>query len=323
MSYSLNLAGLSTYVDQLSGKLISQAVIKGTTADKIELQTGIKGSMALNILTGTPTIQAGGTCNVFNPTNNAIALSQRNITVCPLMIEEALCPAEIEPYYRGQYMKNGKGSYQEWMDTEFMSVFVSDKVNTIAAEVEKIIWAGNTSTGTGNLARCNGLIKLFTDTAGIITPINSPSAPALLTLGNAISQVDAILTYLPTEDFNNPKVTVFMGTTNYRTLTLALRNANYFHGDFVKGVPGEFAYPGAMGVTIFHAPGLDYVNGGKNIIATPSDNLVLGVDMLDDTDKFQMLYDALYNRVIFRALWKQGVQVKFPQRVVNYVGDPL
>lgn len=321
MANSINVGSLTKYVDQLSSALIREAVLRGKTVDKISIQSGVKYASALNIMTSSMTAVAGATCGAISPAGT-VTLSQRDITVCPLKVEEAICLNTLEEYWIGQFMKNSKGSYQDEMAAGLAEAYAADKVAKLQALVEDLIWAGNTDTGSGNLALCDGFIKLFTDTSGVIAPYTSPSAPALLTSSNAIAQIEAIIGYIPAAVLDSNDLTIFMSYANFRTLVFALRAANNPYTDFATDKNWEFVYPGTN-IKVVATRGLNSVNGGKSIIATPASNLYLGTDMMSDTEQFKVWYDQTDDTVYFRAKWKQGVQVAYPQYVVNYVGDVI
>ena len=321
MANSINVGSLTKYVDQLSSALIREAVLRGKTVDQISIQSGVKYASALNIMSSALTAVAGATCGAITPAGT-VTLSQRDITVCPLKVEEAICLNTLEEYWIGQFMKNAKGSYQDEMASGLAEAYAADKVAKLQALVEDLMWAGNTDTGSGNLALCDGFIKLFTDTPGVIAPYTSPSAPALLTSSNAIAQVEAIITLIPADVLDANDLTMFMSYANFRTLVFALRAANNFYADFATDKNWEFTYPGTN-IKVVATRGLNSVNGGKSIIVTPASNLYLGTDMMSDTEQFKVWFDQTDDTVYFRAKWKQGVQVGYPQYVINYVGDVI
>ena len=74
---TLNLANLTKYTDQLSGILLKESVLVGTTFDYISVQTGVKYADSINILTNSLTAAAGG-CGTISPAGST-TLSQRSI----------------------------------------------------------------------------------------------------------------------------------------------------------------------------------------------------------------------------------------------------
>ncbi len=71
------VSGLTNYVDQSSTELIAAAQFKSETAALANIQTGVKSSAALQILTVSPIPQDGSTCG-FTASGD-VAFTQRNI----------------------------------------------------------------------------------------------------------------------------------------------------------------------------------------------------------------------------------------------------
>ncbi len=323
MANSVTVSSLTKYTDQLASSLIRESVLAGRTIAMVNVQTGVKYAEALNIMTSTLTA-AAGSCGAISPAGGP-TLTQRSITVCPLKVEEAICLNTLEQYWMGQFMKNSKGSYQEDMAKGFADVYFADKVAKLQALVEDLFWAGDTVAGSGNLALCNGVIKTITGLSGVVNLPNtvySPNITAALTAANAIGQVDLIINAIPTDVLDAKDLTMFMSHANFRTLTRALRTANNFFSDFSKDLDWEFYYPGTN-IKVVAARGLNSVNTGHSIIVTPASNLYFGTDLMSDEESFQVWYDINTDTVYFRAKWKQGVQVAYPQYVVNYYGQVI
>jgi hypothetical protein len=311
MAITIDLSGLTKYTDQLSSKLVSEAVLKGASIPLVSLQTGVKYIDALNIMTSTLTVQAGG-CAAIAATGS-VALTQRNLQVCPLKVEEQLCLQDFEQYWTGQFMKDG--SYQEDIPSNFNQVFVADKVAKIQAKIEDYFWSGSTGgTYSNTLTLCNGILhqlELGTGTSSVVTGAGTYSGA--LTAGNAITVIDQMVSVVPSDAMDASDLILFMNHTNYRTYAKALRDANLYHYD---GQENNFSmiHPGTN-VKIMAVRGLKYTN---KMVLSPASNLVFGTDLMNDFEKFQVWYEKKDDVVYFRSKWKQGAQVIYPQLVVLY-----
>ncbi len=329
MASTIDLSGLSKYTDQLSQALISEAVLAGTTFKYISLIPGVPYATAINVSTSTLIAQAGG-CGIANPTGS-VALTQRNLQVCPLKVEENICEQDIKQYYLGKSMQDG--SYTEELSPkQFAQVYSADKVAKLGALIEDYYWKGSTSNHYGSgLGLCNGLLELLEYTSASASIINGNSISGTtstytgaLTTANAIAVVDNMINNL-TADANGSQIltagnlTLFMSYSNFNTLVRALRNVNYFHNDLgQEGNVGagrwEFNYPGQP-VKIVATRGL---NGTNKMVLTDPKNLYYGFDSESDYTKFRIWYEELYDDVRFRAKFKLGAQVGYPQYVVLF-----
>jgi hypothetical protein len=311
---TLNLANLTKYTDQLSGILLKEAVLVGTTFDYISIQTGVKYADSINILTNTLTAAAGG-CGTISPTGST-TLTQRDIQVCPIKVEESVCVDEFEQYWIGQLAR--EGSYNEFAPEAFNQLYLSNKVEKIGQLVEDIFWKGsvNSTYGGGNLALCNGILEILENTSATNSVVSYGTASGSITLANALTVVDEMIALIPNDVLEANDLTLFMSHAQFRTLMRALRDANYF-----------VAYDGQQhtyvldnytntNVRVVATRGL---NGRNEMVLTPSSNLYFGTDSFGEArngDGFQFWYDIRDNITYFRSKLKVGAQVAFPQYVV-------
>ena len=298
---SLNLLGLTAYVDQEKLPLIKKSILKGRTAELITVQPGIKSSAAINILGSTINAMAGA-CG-WNPSGST-ALTQRNIAVVDIQVPEAICVTDLEAYYTQKMMN--PGSYNEAIP--FEGIYAEEKADQIQALVDDLTWKGNTSTGTGNLALVDGFIKLLTGANGCVESSYSGSFSA----ANVIDAVDDMVAKVPTDVINLDDLKLMVGYEVYRLYAKALRDANLFHFSGVEGNDFRMYLPGTN-VEIVAVRGL---NGTNKAYLTPATNLYMGTDLLNDAENFAIWYSQDNDEVRFKAKFKLGVQVAFPEFVV-------
>lgn len=314
---SIDLSGLTKFVDQLSTELVRESVLRGKTIDLINTQVGIKYAEALNIMSSTLTAQAGG-CGTISPTGSA-TLSQRNIQVCPIKVEEQICLNELEQYWTGMSMK--KGSYGETAPDVFNKAYTADKVDKIQRLIEDYIWQGETSNNFSNgLTLCNGFLHITDYTAATSSVVSSGSTySGALTAANAISVVDSIVSAMPEAIMGRDDLKIFMSYANFRTYVRAWRDraggAGAFHIEAKEGNDFTFMVPGTN-VQVVATAGL--VNR-THIIGTPASNLYFGTDLQNDAENFMVWFERKDDIVYFRSKFKIGVQISYPQYVVRYV----
>jgi hypothetical protein len=311
---TLNLGSLTKYTDQLSGILLKEAVLVGNTFDYISVQTGIKYADSINILNNTLTAAAGG-CGTISPTGST-TLTQRDITVCPIKVEESICVDEFEQYWIGQLAK--EGSYNEFAPEAFNQLYLANKVEKVGQFVEDIFWKGsvNSTYGGGNLALCNGLLHILENTSATNSVISTTYSGAFTT-ANSLDIVDDMIALIPNDVLDANDLTLFVSHANFRVLMNTLRNNNYFFGyDGVAGHTWVLENYTNTNVRVVATRGL---NGRNEAVLTPSSNFFFGTDSFGEArngDGFQFWYDIRDNITYFRAKLKVGAQVAFPQYVV-------
>lgn len=316
---TLNLASLTKYTDQLSGILLKESVLVGTTFDYISIQTGVKYADSINILTNSLTAAAGG-CGTISPAGST-TLSQRSIQVAPIKIEESVCVDEFEQYWIGMLAK--EGSYNEMAPQVFNELYLANKVEKIGQLVEDIYWKGSPSvralipgSGAGNFALSTGILDILLYTSATNSTVGA-TATGALTLATALDVVDNMIAQIPNDVLGAEDLTLFMSHANFRVLMNALRQGNYF-----TQYDGQGAHTWVLNnytntnVRVVATRGL---NGTDIMVLTPSSNLYFGTDSFGEArngDGFQFWYDIRDNITYFRSKLKVGAQVAFPQYVV-------
>lgn len=315
---SLNLNGLTAYVEQNAMDLIKEAVLKGRTVDLVTVQGGIKSAATINRISTSLTAQAGA-CG-WNA-DGTTTLDQRTITVADVKINEAICLNDLEAYYT-QVMMN-PGSYNTAIP--FEQIFAENKRDQIMALIEDLVWRGNTSTGSGNLALTDGYVKLFdagvTASSGkYITYSNAALSGAgsggaySATSSNIVELIDELGRLIDTDVINAPDLHVFLSYADYRTYAKLLRDRNYFAYTGAENQGQDFAqvHPGTN-IKVIAVRGLNTAN---RILLAEASNLYIGTDLLSDAEDFKVWYSQDFDEVRFKSKFKLGVQVAFIENVV-------
>jgi len=311
---TLNLSNLTQYTDQLSGILLKEAVLVGNTFDYISIQTGVKYADSINLLTNTLVAAAGG-CGTISPTGST-TLTQRNIQVCPIKVEESICVDQFEQYWIGQLAK--EGSYNEFAPEVFNQLYLANKVEKVGQLVEDLFWRSsvNSTFGGGNMALCNGILHILENTSATSSIISTTFSGALTTT-NALTIVDNMISLIPNDVLGENDLTLFMSHPNFRVLMNALRNNNYFtQYDGVGGHTWVLDNYTNTNVRIVATRGLV---GRNEMVLTPAANLFFATDSFGEArngDGFQFWYDIRDNITYFRSKFKVGAQIAFPQYIV-------
>lgn len=305
-NFSFDLNSLQTYTDEVGGLLLTEAVAKAKTAEACYIQSGIKGTQAINLLTSTLNV-VDGTCG-WSPSGQT-TFSQRDISVCAYKVNEALCPADLNTYWAGQFLN--AGSYNE--SVPFEQQIAKLKQEQISMFIENKIWQAATSA-SGGTDCFNGLLKL---TSTAVTPseqVNFVPSPSALTSSNALAVVDALIAVLPDAVLDRNDLVVMMSNQAYRNYVVALRTANYFHYT-PEGAGVDFVtYHPATNIKVMGVPGL---SGSNRIILAPASEVVIGVDLMDDSERLDMFYSKDFDEVRVRCNFKLGVQIAFPENIVS------
>jgi hypothetical protein len=303
---SLNVSALSTYNDELKAGLVKEILLKATTinGDLVTRMFGVKGNtVKLNNVKST--INASSVLCGFVATGSTI-LNQATMTLCPIKFQDAICLETLEQYWYSYEMEN---QYNTDSLGSFESMFLDNKTEYIAKELDKIAWRGNKTSGAGNLALCDGFLAVAT--AASASTVNVTKSA--LTVSNAYSVVDAVLAVLPEVILDD--TTLFMSPADFQIYLSSLRVLNlYNYNTDAKGID-SIQHPGSIGLMVKRANGLSGIASGT-MLATNKDNIVLGVSDNSDLD-FSTWYSQDNQELRLSAKIKIGTAFYFPELVVR------
>lgn len=290
---SVVLTGLTQYIEERRLPLIKEAVLKSKSAGLFTPQTDVKWKAALNLVSVAPVLQDGSTCG-WNDAGSA-ELSQRIITAPTIKINQAFCHKDFLKYWTGYEVRVGVGEEKMPFEEYFTSLIVEE----VKAANEKLIWQGDTSSEDANLNKTDGILKLANGVA--------------LTATTAASAYDAIKNvYMAIPEKVLDKAVIFVGADTFRSFIMEMVDKNLYHYS-ADGYPTEeFVFPGTN-TRVISVNGL---NGTKKIVAARLENLFIGVDMMDDAEKFEMWYSKDFDEYRLAIQYNLGVQYAFGDEIV-------
>lgn len=286
---SVVLTGLTTYIEERRLPLIKEAVLKSKSASLFTPQTDVKWKAALNLVSVAPVLQDGSACG-WNDAGNA-ELSQRIITAPTIKINQAFCHKDFLKYWTGYEVRVGVG--QETMP--FEEYFTSLIVDEVKAKNEEMIWKGNSDLGV------DGILDLVDADSTVV------KATTAATAYDAIKNV-----YMAIPEKVLDKAVIFVGADVFRSFIMEMVDKNLYHYS-ANGYPTEeFVFPGTNTKVI----AVNGLNGTKRIVAARLENLFIGVDMMDDAEKFEMWYSKDFDQYRLAIQYNLGVQYAFGDEIV-------
>lgn len=312
---AFDVTGLADYVDQNRDGLIGKTVAGAKSTRVLDLQTGYKSAGAINRLDTDVVLQDGAVC--ARTPDGTTTLDQRILTVGEIKVEENLCPKDLNAKYTQHQVKPGSKDDEIPFEEEYTSLKIK-KINQVN---EVAIWQGDTGSGTANLARFDGLIKLI-DAEGTVVDGNTSSATAI-TAANIIGLVNDMYAAIPAAlleaeggDDDVGDLAILMGSDTFRTYVLALAAANLFHYD-ASNTKLEIMIP----ATNVKAMALGGITGTDRMFAGKigsNGGFVVGVDLENEEEQFDMWYSKDDKVVKFDVAYKMGTQIKFPEEIVEF-----
>ncbi len=354
---ALNLAALTSYVDQLSQPIISKAVLESNTAKYIDVFQGVKYSDAINILDINPyAIQANNVANQGFNDSGTTTMTQINVVACPLKIQNSFVlegTGGLEQIWYGMLMK--KGSYQE-SAPQFEEAFMNQLAKYTSQAVDVTLWMGSynplvsilgtgwttattptlgahsadTAGNTGVfLPGCQGLLYNILNVTGATnsgaTIVTYSGAP---TSANIYGIIESIVGALPSNMLGLENISIWCQPSYVDMYKRALIANNNFHY-FVQGSEAtsnlNITIPGRSNITLRgtiglagSAAGSTGGNGYQGFICTNDDNLVMATDNMNDYEGTKIWFSNDYDQLRATTKFKVGGQIKFPSQIVVY-----
>lgn len=289
---SVVLTGLTTYVEERRLPLIKEAVLKSKTASLITPQVDVKWKAALNLVSATPVLQDGSACG-WDDAGTA-ELSQRVITAPVIKVNQSFCHKDFLKYWTGYEVRVAAGSEKMPFEEYFTSLIVEE----VKAANEKLIWQGDTASEDDTLSLTDGFLKLMN--GNVVTASTDASAY------NAIKNV-----YLAIPEKVLDKAVIFVGADVFRTFIQEMVDKNLYHYS-ANNTDQEFVFP-ATNTKVIAVNGL---NGTNKIVAARLENLFIGVDMMDDAEKFEFWYSKDFDQFRLAIQYNLGVQFAYGDEIV-------
>lgn len=314
---ALDVSTLTSYVIENEDQLVAKSLFGSRTSDLIRsegtVMTGVKSSQQINILATDAIFQNGAGCT--RTSSGSTSLTQRKVTVGEVAVVEDICVKTLRSTYVSK--KLAKGSDENALP--FEQEYTDLKSKTIAKQLEIAIWQGDTDSTNANLSRFDGFIKLI-DAAGTAVAANTTSIAVAtgITTSNVKGIVNSMWLNLPADVTGQDDVRVFCGWDTFNKFISAFTDQNLFNfapsGSEVSAANGVVIIPGTnYKLTAVH--GLD---GTNRLFAGRMSNFYAAVDLEGEEDQFSMMEDQFKDYLRFKAQFKYGVNVAFPNEIVQF-----
>lgn len=292
-----NLEGLSAYVEQNKEVILKNLFLgeKGIR-NRMSIQTGVKGSMALHPFEVNPVLADGAECG-FNAQGDA-KITERTITAKPLKVNMEFCSKDLIGKY-AEYLQTINATGREFPFEQFI---VDGVIAGINKSIEKMIFLGDTASSDAVLKWTDGLLKIASADGAIATAISDGATAyeGIMKVYNAM-----------TEDALQRGGEIIVSPAIYRAFVQDLVAKNYYHYDPANGEDG-IRLPGSE-VVVRKENGLA---GSLKIIGTYAKNLYYGTDMEGGEESVDVWYSEDDRVWKIAVEWNSGVQIAFPSDVV-------
>lgn len=308
---SVNTNALTQYVENNSTTLMHKGLLASRTVQLIDVRGGIKSKQhTFSIESGTLVVQ-GANCGLVP--SGSTSINPITIDIDRLAVRESVCQDTLEDYFASSAFKSGQNRDDASMGV-IGAQFIGEKVAAIGNEIDRLIWQGNKTTGTGNLSKTDG----FLATLVTVSASTANIAKTALTESNAIAITKAYFDALPSAAKTRTDLVMFVGVDEFIYLQSALV-PSYYPASAAEG-------PAVMSVDFKYRPmrieACTGLNGTGRKVVGPKSFFKMGTDLASDMPnlgqsglRFWFSNDDEIH--YFQSRWAMGVGIAIPSFVVN------
>ena len=286
---------LKTYLETNGVEVLTKALFNSESAKYFNIQTGVTAEQPIIRLDSTITLADASNCG-FTATGSD-TFTNRLLSPKFLKVNKEFCPKTLLKTWAHSDVKMNALN----QEMPFEELLISNNINELAKVNERLIWEGDTTSGSGNMLLMDGIITIAK--ADENTVKQSKGSDTIW------QRVQKLWLALPAEIAD--KTTIFMSIANYKQLIVELMNANMFHvfeeyqGTYEMTMPGaNVKIKGVSGIT------------QDVILATPEDNLYLGVDGESDDEVVDLYFDKSSRNFKFVVEYAYCVNYAFSEYVI-------
>jgi hypothetical protein len=242
----------------------SRAYLQEETVDNYRTLPGIKFKTKISNVTFGQVLQAEN-CGWNSSTDE---LASVEVDVCGLSAMAEICQFQLEQSFVSLQMT--KGSNGDFTVASFMDYYWGEMAKTIAENVEKLRWLGNTSSQVPALALCDGYVKsLLADDAVI-----DIASPVAITPSNVLAKLALVYAAIPAAVIaNQENLRIYVSSPVATAYRAAVAAANT-QANLTQAL--DFSY---LGIKMVLCPGMGTTS---KIVATLKDNLIYAFDAEGD-----------------------------------------
>jgi len=303
--FDYDVSDLTAYVDDQQAELVTRSVSEAVTLNYIRTQEGVKGSQDIKLLNDEVIYQAAD-CDMTDQGDTVF--SDRKITTVAIGFKKGFCNKDLDGFWTQLALR--PGAMAEDKELPFEQAITDYLLKLNAVQLDKLIWQGNTATGTGNLQWFNGFKTILTVANGCIDL--NPSDITSITNSNAYDIFYGCYSNMSDAIMESDEKIAFTSRGNFDKLMKNLVDLNFFHySPAAIAAMNEVIIPGTD-LTVVKTPGLA---GATEIFVGKRSHFVFGTDLATDSASYELWYSQDDDKLYIRSKMRGGVQVPFTNEI--------
>ena len=292
---------LKNYLEVNKDQLIMDAIFNSKTSKLFTLQTGVKNETAIVRLDSTVEFAADD-CSFS--AGGSDTFTNRTLVPNFIKVNKVYCDKDLLKSWKASDVRIAATNNDS---IPFEQQILEQNANVIAAEIEKILWVGDKTNGTGNMAFADGLKTLIdADITNSVIPAGNVIAKST---DNLWTRVEKLWLALPANIAD--KATIVMNITNYKNLIAEMADANMYH--VFEQYEGEYRF--RLPYANIDVIGVEGLEGQDVIYAMVLDEVYYGVDLENDSEDVDFYFDKSDRNFKYVCEFVVAVQYAFPEHI--------
>lgn len=294
---------LPAFVEQNTTPLLKSVIFGAKTIAYTAFQIA-HGKTAINLIDATTEFQSAAGCG-FTPKGTANH-TQRDIDAKAIKLDMEFCPENYRSTYANYMIDKANGN----TELPFEDYYLKAITDSAALALDKMLWQGDTTSGTGQLKLIDGLVKIAL----------ADESTVKVDVPNATSKYDAVqqvIDKIPEEAFQDD-LRIFCTPAFLRGYKAEVVAKNLYHYD-VDANAQEMFVPGSS-VRLTAVPGLIGAKKASDydgiLFAARGKHVVYGSDTEDPNNRFVMDYDKKQDTMYLKVKMVAGINYGISSEVV-------
>lgn len=298
MATTLNVSGLTDYVNVHKDELFVKATVGARSLDLVEIMGNVKYKDALQYLDSEVVLADGSVCG-FNPAGSDV-FTERYIETKAVKVEKSWCAKTFE-----KKAANYQLAWEAGRETlPFEQKIAESNMNAIKDAVEHLVWRGDATIGIdGWIAQASA--------ETLVTDVTFASG------STTIAKIDAMVAAIPAKALAKG-VNIFMSYTDFRNYVAEQNSSCCANRPILDAAAESIKYVGDSRISLVPVAGLELASSAETavMVAATEDALVYGTDIENSENVYRLWFDEKDEAFNFRVLFRAGTAIKHPEEVV-------
>lgn len=292
---------LKNYLEVNKDQLIMDTIFNSKSSKLFSLMTGVKAETAIVRLDSTVEF-ANDSCSFS--AGGSDTFTNRTLVPNFIKVNKVYCDKDLLKSWKASDVRIAATNNDS---IPFEQQILEQNGKLIASEIEKLLWVGDKTNGTGNMAYADGLKTLIdADVTNSVIPAANVIAKST---DNLWTRVEKLWLALPANIAD--KCTIVMNITNYKNLIAEMADANMYH--IFEQYEGEYRM--RLPYANIDVIGVEGLEGQDVIYAMPLDEVYYGVDLENDNEDVDFYFDKSDRNFKYVCEFVVAVNYALPEHI--------